>query len=881
VNLHNNNTQNPLLAQFEQTVKAWPLEAALMDKDTQLTYKELWERCSNLASSLRSLQTKHDSFEYIPVYVSRDVESAVVVLTCLLYDFPFTPLDSDWPGERLAWVSTELQSPPFGLVPTRNSKKITGWSQSEVLDATISVVHSRQRLARKTVYKRSIEPGYVVFTSGTTGEPKGVEFRGIELQAKLASFASDDNRRPSAGSPTTSPEDSLTLIGYPLNFGAGLRRLCIVARGNSVYLLSQDEMEPAKFLHVARETKAKALNVPPSLLLVLSDFQNSELSEPYLPLVRVVSWGGDSISFDTASKLKRFFDPTTVCRAGFGATEGSSNLGLVFQLGEAPISGEMPLGTANMIPDHRRLPFNDSQNLFVLRFESPLATGYLNKPELSSERFRLDEAGDRYWISGDIVQIDGAGIVWHRGRIDDLVKIRGKLTSPSESAKALMEIPGVVDAFVMPSKTREHRTLVAHLAVSKTQSLQLREIKQALYAKLPSHLIPSQFFVHDVLPKNDRGKTDRKALEDGDFLPMKELGGFPPMTGTEITLHTHLEEILGFNRIPIDENLLNSGLDSLAGLELESRLLPDFPEVTLDLISQHSNIRSLAKALDQLNGNFSNRSVLNAGSLGFPIYAFPGGAGHRSTHFVHLANSLKPTRPVICFLSAAGDVSILNTTINGRVGVLLDEISSEAMTEVTIIGYSAGGALAYESARACAQRGIRVKLTVFDTGFGIMEAGARSTLDRLRLSRDQKSRNLSGLPKVFYLVRRAFSRHGIRRTLGLLFLVKPFETLTTSKTFRKAARIVIGNFPRFFTRNFKSHAFHSLSRQELADYSAQPLTDVELKYIDAIFFYTSDNKRYSEWKKLIPNIEFLKAEGSHSAMLKPPNVQRIAEHFNS
>jgi acyl-coenzyme A synthetase/AMP-(fatty) acid ligase/thioesterase domain-containing protein len=866
--------QNPIARKLLESVRQFPDRPALSDATRSLTFLELSDAIKQFAESFSALQGKKKVASYVPVFVDRNLESAVAILSCLVSDIPFAPLDSEWPEERIARVLDKLGDQKITVVPESKVSVVQRMFGDRLDVVSTRVLMQPDGMHPAKPERLLLEPGYVVFTSGTTGEPKGVEFRGDALWKKLESFVLDERRPVDPISNEVQVHEELTFLGYPFNFGAGIRRLSWVARGSHVYILSKAEMQPQRFLELIASKGAASLNVPASLLTVLSEHASGSFDSSPIQNIQLVSWGGDSVSYSTIHGLKKIFSGNTWFRSGFGATEGSAKLALEFLLKNAPEKGEIPIGKAADVPSSRRLPMEGSKTKFILRFEEPLASGYFNNPELTQSRFKFDETGTRYWMSGDIIEEDQAGNLWHRGRIDDLVKIRGKLSSPSESAKALLDVEGIVDAIVIPKKINGHNRLVAHLVLSKSSPPKLSHIKEVLYQTLPSHLIPTQYFLHGSLPKNSRGKTDRLKLSESNVPLWQERSGFPPMTKTEVTLHTHLKDLLGVEELSIDEILWHTGLDSLAALELETLLRTDFPNAQLDLITQHSTIRSLAKALDRLEGNFSDVVTLNAEAKAAPIYAFPGG-GNRSTHFVHFARSLRPSRPVVCLLSGAGDVSIENTTIQGRASRALDSLSGTNVETISIVGYSAGGALAYELSRMCAQNGIKVNLSLFDTGFSIMQKKKKLTVDRYRISKYSSTKKFRGITKVIYLISRAFRKHGFKRAVGLLLFSKPVEFITVYPFLRKSIRIFVSTFSNSIPFGIKSSLSEAIARHELAEYDAKPLTESELSNIKARLFFTETSENYLSWKNLIPSIDFLQTGGNHFTMLHPPHVMEL------
>ena len=148
-----------------------------------------------------------------------------------------------------------------------------------------------------------------------------------------------------------------------------------------------------------------------------------------------------------------------------------------------------------------------------------IASGYLDDPELTAARFYEDADGRSWWRSGDLVSVDHTGMYRHEGRMDDVVKVGGKLASPSEVTAVLQGIEGVVAAITVPVVTDGNTRLVSHVEIEPGTEVRLEAVRATLRARLQPHAVPSAVMRHRRMPVNVRGKVDRQALADGPFEP--------------------------------------------------------------------------------------------------------------------------------------------------------------------------------------------------------------------------------------------------------------------------------------------------------------------------------------------------------------------------
>jgi acyl-coenzyme A synthetase/AMP-(fatty) acid ligase/thioesterase domain-containing protein/aryl carrier-like protein len=850
---------------FAETVASFPEKTAISDGKTSVTFLELDRQIQQIAKGVNTLRARENFRGYVPIVTGRNVESAMLLLACDVNDIPYVPLDPDWNNERLKFVHETLGLPTFFLTTDENLRnledKLQGLAPALGLESLIS-------LAREVAQDaNSVETnlGYAIFTSGTTGIPKCVAYDLVGKRQKMQSRLRMNNfegRIP--------PQEVLGTLSYPFFFTAGLARLKGIISGESLRLVTPDEMKVEKFIELVRELKPNRISGPPSLLILLANYSQALAEEPYLPTVREVTWGGDAVSYSTTIRLRRFFKPETRMESGYGATEATSPLKHTFTLGDSPTTGPMPLGKLEPRELDGLVPFEGMENHFVLMLEEPMAVGYLNNPELTSEKFITTSTGKRQWYSGDVVEVDQSGLVWHKGRVDDLVKIRGKLSSPSEATRALLSMRGVQDAVVLSVPRGADKQLVAHVELDPDSKLSSTELRRELARRLPAHLIPHKVMRHTAIPKTSRGKPDREAILALQHEEFRDKPIKPPINTLEGLLWDACCLVLSAQDLSVDDELVHLGMDSLAALQLEAILQEDLPRVSLDVIAQHKTIEQLAKYLARApEGQSRQDGKLNESGEKTSAFAFPG-AGNRVAHFVNLAQEIGRDQPLTVCRYVEDDPSQSNTSIRGRAERVFDKVLAlDPNGPVKILGYSAGGVVAYELARMCASRGYRVDLTLFDPSIELMRQKGYS----MRVKQNVKDSG-SGLISA---LRKAFRRHGAARSLSVILIEKPSELLISRKPTREALRLLTLRLLGRYWGQYRRTVTELLVAEAIRSYDTAPVPQPMRELIRARYFYVSDNSRYKEWSKLLPGIQFFASSGKHEDMLLPPNVMQLGQ----
>jgi amino acid adenylation domain-containing protein len=428
---------------------------------------------------------------------------------------------------------------------------------------------------------------YVIYTSGSTGQPKGVlvPHRGVcnSTEAYIRIYGI----RPG----------SRVLLFAPLHFDASvLDVFTALCSGATLVLASREEMMPGEALvELLRRERVTHLKITPSALAVTPAAE--------LPELEAVMVGGEACSAELVARWapgRRFFN-------GYGATEHSVRCTAQRCTdGTRPPPVGRPIANARLyVLDERFEPVPVGIPGEVYMAGLPVTRGYLNRPELSAERFLPDpyrgEAGARMYRSGDRGRWRADGTLEFVGRTDYQVKVRGFRVEPGEVEAALLEHAGLVDAVVVArGEAAEERHLAAYVVAREgARGPGAAELREHLRGRLPEYMVPSGIVVMDALPLTPNGKVDRRALPDP--AEAEGAGYVTPRTPAEEVLAAVWASTLGIERVGAHDDFFALGGHSLAATVVASRVRKAFGvELPLRAIFEAPTVAGLAERMDAL-----------------------------------------------------------------------------------------------------------------------------------------------------------------------------------------------------------------------------------------------------------------------------------------
>ncbi|MDZ8108279.1 MAG: amino acid adenylation domain-containing protein [Nostoc sp. DedQUE12a] len=570
---------------FEAQVEETPDAIALVFGDEQLSYKELNIRSNQLAHYLQKIGVETESL--VGICVERTLEAIVTLLAILKAGGAYLPLDPSLPQERLKFMLKDAQVSVL-LTQEKLLKHFEDFFNPIIcIDkdwATITQHSQENPISCVTLDNLA----YVIYTSGSTGKPKGVllQHRGLSnlAKAQIQVF----NLQPT----------NHILQFASLSFDASIFEIVMALQtGATLYLANKESLLPGQpLLQLLREKAITHVTLPPAVLAVLPTES--------LPALQTIICAGESCTDDI---LKRWWNSQRRFFNAYGPTEATvwSTVAEISTMSEKPPIGRPIANTQIYILDKhlQPLPIGIAGELYISG--EGLAQGYLNRPELTTEKFILNPFSDqnkaRLYKTGDLARYRPDGNIEFLGRIDNQVKIRGFRIELSEIETVLSHHQSVQKAVVIAKdNVSGDKYLVAYIVPNLETQNFASLLRKFLKEKLPEYMIPKAFVVLDSLPLTASGKVDRLALTELDTYASRLIDKtfIAPRTPTESTLAKIWAEVLNVERVGIYDNFFDLGGDSLLTVRLMKQIHKQFErELPLSSLFLNPTIESLATSL--------------------------------------------------------------------------------------------------------------------------------------------------------------------------------------------------------------------------------------------------------------------------------------------
>jgi amino acid adenylation domain-containing protein len=566
---------------------ATPDAVAVVCGNQSLTYRELDRRANQLANYLRKLGIGPESL--VGISMERSLEMMIALLGTLKAGAAYVPLDPSYPAERLQFMLDDSRASilltrsrdsfPRIAADGRNVRPIyldTGWPEiSRETEDTPRVEMTPENLA------------YVIYTSGSTGQPKGVQ---IPHRA-VVNFLCSMQREP--GIASTETLISVTSISFDI---AALEFFLPLTIGARVLLATREEIfDAAKMKALLRESGATVMQATPSFWQFLVDA--GWTGEKRLKIL----CGGEALSRELAEQLlTRGLEVWNL----YGPTETTIWSTLTkLAPGKGPVSIGRPIANTQVyiLDFHLQpVPVGVPGELYI--GGKGVARGYVNQPELTTEKFISNPDGSRLYKTGDIARYQCDGSIECLGRSDFQIKLRGHRIDLGEIESALRVHPDVRDTVVsLKEENPGQKRLVAYVLAGAGTSPNSATLQEFLKSKLPDYMVPNAFVLLDRFPLTPNGKVDRKALSARTLgIAGPDRSFTPPHTITQETLAQIWRELLQIPRVGIHDNFFELGGHSLLAMQFLARVRAAFEaELTLRHVFEAPTIAELAVVLDK------------------------------------------------------------------------------------------------------------------------------------------------------------------------------------------------------------------------------------------------------------------------------------------
>jgi amino acid adenylation domain-containing protein len=577
-----------LHAAFERAAAARPdAPALLFDGETE-SFASLNARANRVARELSARGIRRG--DRVGVLAERSVEQAAALIGVLKAGAAYVPLDPSLPAARLAAMIDTVQ-PAVVLAQERlGGSRLAAGAPVVTIEEAAGEPHDA---ADPPPRAGAGHPAYVMFTSGSTGVPKGVTVTHAAIGNRIA-WAQEEY--------PIGPEDRVL---HNASFGFDIAAWELFGplwAGATVVLPREGEhKDPAALVRLLRDERVTVAHFVPSMLRRLLD----EPGFTELHSLRLVCCGGEKLDRELHDRFFRELPGRTLAHF-YGPTEAAIS-SLYWTCRPELARGSVPLGhpIANLaahVLDEELQPVPDGVPGEIWLGGAGLALGYFGRPDLTAAAFRPDpfaaEPGSRLYRTGDLAKRRADGTLEFLGRADHQLKIRGFRIEPGEVETVLERMPGVRRAVAVARGEGASQRLVAY--VEGVGLPPESDMRAELRAALPEPMVPAAFVAMDALPLDANGKVDRSALpEPGAASPQSE--HVPPRTPTEEIVADTWRQVLKRERIGATDNFFDVGGNSLLATQVVARLRSTFAVgLPLRRFFEASTVETLAAAVDEL-----------------------------------------------------------------------------------------------------------------------------------------------------------------------------------------------------------------------------------------------------------------------------------------
>ena len=842
-------TINDLL---EESAKQYADNTALKFNGIAVVYKSLHESSNKTARLLISKGVRQG--DIVGLALDRSPELIVSLLAILKAGAAYLPLDPQYPKDRIEFM---LQDSSAKILLT--SEKYRDYFQSDADVLTAEEVWSQLDNYDETAPPVDIngdDLAYLLYTSGSTGKPKGVMIR----HYNFANFLLSMQKKP--GISADDKVLALTTVSFDI---AGLELFLPLISGAQIVLAGSETAKDGwALLGLIRNEAVTIVQATPYTyrMLIAAGWEQ--------PLPIKVICGGEPLPRDLAARL------IPRCNAlwnQYGPTETTvySTQKLIQSADDINIGDPIDNTIVYILDEElNRVAQGAIGEIFIAG--DGVAKGYLNRPELTAERFVDDRfaevGGGKMYRTGDLGRVKANGQIECLGRIDHQVKVRGFRIEPGEIEYQLLSQPNISDAVVIVREdVAAEPRLVAYLVINGINTTDNRPLvtglRNALKDALPAYMIPDDFVLVPTIAITPNGKVDRKALPKPDLTGGNSVQGYiAPRSEIERLVAQIWEQLMGLKNISVTDNFFRLGGHSLVAIKIMARIKKvTGKHLPLATLFENSTIEKLARRLSAgASPSLKSLVAIKPEGTKLPLYIVHGD-GLNVLFLNALAMNMDAEQPVYG-LQARGlegdeDAPLPDTMEDIAAGYVAEILAQNPNGPYLLAGYSLGGYIAVEMRKQMAAMGKEVKmLIIFDTDA-------------------EKSEEKS----LFYLVPRK-----IRKNLPLVlsavaaFIRRPIATL--AKAIKSLlTRSVAGRSPANESEIYYSqiNTIKYQHHKALRKYLLTPFNDKIFLYKANVCTHYVDDKDFLGWKTYAKKgVLVYNVPGDHLSMLVSPNVEKFS-----
>lgn len=827
---------------------------ALTYLNESLSYQQVFEKADQLAHYLISQGVKKG--DIVAVAIERCHELVISILAIIKSGAAFLPLDPQYAHERIEYMLKDAHA----RILLTNDKYFGRFSSpaTEISLENLDHLISGFPKTSPNIAVSEDDLVYILYTSGSTGQPKGVMIANKSL-VNYITWAADYYLRGE-----TSAFPLYTSISFDLTITSVFTPL---VTGNCIVIYEED---PLGFVieKVFTDGKTNIIKLTPSHLKLIKDSKLVKENLPKHHLKLIV--GGEELETALAKEIYRLFNSDVTIFNEYGPTEATVGC-MIYKFDPTETSRTVPIGTP--IQNARIYLLNSKlqpvpKGLLgeIYIGGECLAKGYFEKESLTRERFINDPfvTGKKMYKTGDNGVLLGNDLMMFKGRVDEQVKLRGYRIELGEIDYQLAGIKAIKQSItILREDIIGDPKLVSYIVLEDAETENSKMWQEALKTKLPDYMVPAIIVIIPDLPINANGKVKKDALPKPESIIRENQP--QNLSGPESIIKKIWEEELHTENLTVNDDFFQIGGHSLIAVKIMRRIEKEF-SVQLPIASmfRSSTIGSLARVIDEkFPIAWAKKVIVPIKSSGNkpPLFIIHGGALNIML-YKNLATYFDDAQPVygIQALGLDGDLQFLTDLKTIAARYLEEVLETEPTGPYCIIGYSLGGRIAFEMARQLLEMNKKIVL------LGILDTYAL-------LDDNFQNKNKISL----------FKKKVLRQFKKLVYF---------SRTFAKYPKELL-KYQTYLLKHKLNNQYYEEEDEVIYDYNAEVIAaynnaydNYEAQPIDASIdlfkvkkrIYYLDDTVYLGWKKYArKGVSIHSVPGDHKTFLLPPYNQMLTQ----
>ncbi|NEW06823.1 amino acid adenylation domain-containing protein [Paenibacillus sp. SYP-B3998] len=704
-----------LISLFEEQVEKSSEQVAVVFGDDKLTYRELNQKSNQVAGELLDKGIQPGGI--IAILMDRSIDMITAILAVLKTGNAYLPIDPEYPQERIQYMLQDSGSRCLLTIEALFSQTTSSVDFLTTIIMLDAMEVGKQETLPVIVPRKGSDLAYVMYTSGTTGKPKGI----MTTQANITRVVKGTNYIEIGEDDVVASLSNYAFDGFTFDFFGAL-----LNGATLVIVQKTDILDINQLSRILIDQRITVMFVTTALFNLLVDTRLDSLTH-----LRKILFGGERVSVNHmrkalaalgAGKLLHMYGPTeSTVYATFYPVDEIAAEAITIPIGK-PLSNTEAyiLGAGGQL-----MPIGITGELCLAG--DGLALGYLNLPEMTAEKFVVHplESGRLIYKTGDLARFLPDGNIEFIDRIDHQVKIRGHRIELGEIESRLLELHSLKEATVLLFEKAGEKSLCAYYVTDSLSSIS--EIREELTKSLPEYMIPAYFVPLAKMPLTPNGKIDRRALPEPTLAHAASHEQAKPQNKMEEQLVAIWMKVLAKDTIGIHDNFFEIGGHSLLATKLAFDIFDEFKvKFPLVEIFNHPTVHKLAEFVGTLLPAEEERERDEQ-----LLLLKEGTDKNKHLFFIHAGDGeAEPYVPFSRYLSESFQcwaIKVASLQDHEPVPLSIEELARSYVDKIRkvqpegsyyLAGWSIGGTIAFEIARCLEELGFTVGfIGMFDSPF--------------------------------------------------------------------------------------------------------------------------------------------------------------------